>query len=165
MTENWYALYTQPRAEKKVYERLQKKNIEVYLPLEKKLRQWKDRKKWIKEPLIKSYIFVKINEKAYYEVLNTAGIIRFVSFSGKAAVIPEWQITSIKRLLESEHSFEVITGSFKKGDHIRVISGVLAGIEGELVSFNDEKIILIRIEHISHNIIVKVPLEQVKVIK
>jgi transcriptional antiterminator RfaH len=165
MTENWYALYTNPRAEKMVLERLQKKNIEAYLPLQKKLRQWKDRKKWIEEPLIRSYIFVKINEKAYFDVLNTTGIVRFVTFSGKAAVIPEWQITAVKQLLESNHAFEVTNSSFHKGDHVRVISGLLAGIEGELVSFNDEKIMLIRIEHISHNIIVKVPPEQIKAIK
>ena len=62
MSYNWYALYTFPRFEKKVYKRLVERGIEAYLPLQKKLRKWKDRKKWIEEPLIRSYIFVKISE-------------------------------------------------------------------------------------------------------
>jgi len=41
----WYAIYTRPRAEKQVAERLHEKGIHVYLPLQKKLRQWSDRKK------------------------------------------------------------------------------------------------------------------------
>jgi transcription antitermination factor NusG len=165
MISNWYALYTNPRAEKAVNERLQKKHVETYLPIQIKLRQWKDRKKWVEEPLIKSYIFVKINEREYFDVLNTPGIVRYVTFSGKAAVIPEWQILALKKLLETKHDFEVNTNTFQKGAHIKVISGILKGIEGELVSYKDEKMLLIRIEHISHNLIVKVPIEQVKAIK
>ena len=165
MTYNWYALYTHPRAEKKVYERLLKKNIEVFFPLQMKLRQWKDRKKWIEEPLFRSYIFVKISEREYYEVLNTFGIVRYVTFSGKAALIPDWQITVIKQLLESDHKFEITSSDLKEGEHVKVISGVLKGMGGELISFKNEKKVLVRISHISHNLIVNIPLTQLEPVK
>ena len=162
MLYNWYAVYTNPRTEKKINERLLKKNIEVYLPLQKKLRQWKDRKKWVEEPLIHSYIFVKVSEKEYYDVLNTSGIVRYVTFSGKAAPIPEWQIVAMKQLIESKHDFEVTTEELQKGDYVKVVSGALTGMQGELISFRSEKKVLIRIEHIGHCLIVNIPLSQLK---
>jgi len=161
----WYALYTKARAEKKVNERLLGKHINVYLPLRKKLRQWKDRKKWVEEPLLKSYIFVNVSEKEYYDVLNTNGVVRYVTFSGKAAPIPERQITALKQLLESNYDFDVSTDYFQKGDHIKVISGVLTGMEGELISFKRGKKVLIRIDHICHHLIVNIPLTQLEPVK
>jgi transcriptional antiterminator RfaH len=165
MSYCWYAVYTNPRAEKKINERLLKKNIEAYLPLQKKLSQWKDRKRWIEEPLIRSYIFVKVSEKEYYDVLNTLGIVRYVTFSGKAAPIPEWQILAMKQLLESGQDYEITTESFQKGDYVEVVSGALTGMQGELISFKGERKVLIRIDHINHCLIVNVPLLQLKPVK
>jgi transcription antitermination factor NusG len=162
MLYNWYAVYTNPRAEKKINERLLKKNIEAFLPLQKKLHQWKDRKKLVEVPLINSYLFVKVSEKEYYDVLNTPGIVRYITFSGKAAPIPEWQIAAMKQLLESNHDFEVTTEEFQKGDLVKVVSGALTGMQGELVSFKSEKKVLIRIEHINHCLIVNIPISHLK---
>jgi transcriptional antiterminator RfaH len=162
MSQHWLALYTHPRAEKRVSERLRKKNIEAYLPLQKRLSQWKDRKKWIEEPLIRSYVFVNVDEKDYYEALNTNGIVRYVTFSGKAAVIPEWQIIAMKNILGSDQDFEIVAGEFQKGDKVKVISGVLNGAFGEWVSLKNEKKVLIRIDHINHCLLVNIPLEHLK---
>ncbi|MBC8342565.1 MAG: UpxY family transcription antiterminator, partial [Bacteroidetes bacterium] len=67
----WYAAYTKSRNEKKVSERLSEQAVEHYLPLHKILKQWSDRKKWVEEPVFKSYIFIKIGLDDYYDVLNT----------------------------------------------------------------------------------------------
>jgi transcriptional antiterminator RfaH len=162
MSQHWFALYTHPRAEKRVSERLRKKNIEAYLPLQKRLSQWKDRKKWIEEPLIRSYVFVNVDEKDYYETLNTNGIVRYVTFSGKAAVIPEWQIIAMKNILGSDQDFEIFAGEFQKGANVKVVSGILNGAFGELVSLKNEKKVLIRIDHINHCLLVNIPLEHLK---
>ena len=60
---NWYAIYTRAKAEKKVYEQLERSGYEVYLPLTTTIKQWSDRKKKIKTPLISSYVFIKTEEK------------------------------------------------------------------------------------------------------
>ena len=54
----------------KVYQELKNQSVEAYLPLEKKIRQWSDRKKKVEEPMIRSYVFVKSSEKEYYDILN-----------------------------------------------------------------------------------------------
>ena len=61
-TKNWYAVYTRPRAEKKVADALTKKKIENFSPINKVIRQWSDRKKIVYEPLFTSYVFIKVSE-------------------------------------------------------------------------------------------------------
>src|ERR1017187_6919584 len=108
--ENWYAVYTKPRSEKKLAMRLNEKSIEAYVPLRKTLKQWSDRKKMVEEPMISSYVFVNVSKENYFEVLNTPGAVRFIWFSGKPAIIPEKQIRNLKLLtgtnieVESAHN-------------------------------------------------------------
>jgi transcription antitermination factor NusG len=100
LTYNWHALYTRSRHEKRVYDELIYDEIEAYLPLHTVIKQWSDRKKKVEEPMIRSYVFVKISEKEYYNVLNIPAAVRYVTFEGKAAPIPEWQIDVMKKALE-----------------------------------------------------------------
>ena len=60
---HWYAIYTRSRGEKVVAKLLKESGLEVYLPLQRKLRQWSDRKKWVEVPYINSYVFVRTSEK------------------------------------------------------------------------------------------------------
>ena len=75
----WYALYTRPRHEKTVYERLSEKEFDTYLPLVKRVSQWKDRKKKIEEPLFKSYLFCNFEYKYRFDVLETNGIVKIIN--------------------------------------------------------------------------------------
>jgi len=85
----WYAVYTRSRTEKQTQELLLRSGIEVYLPLVKNLKQWSDRKKWVEEPLFRSYLFVHISPAEYYDVLNIPGAVRYITFEGKAVAIPK----------------------------------------------------------------------------
>lgn len=152
----WYALYTRARNEKKVFLLLEKSGIEAYLPLRKTLKQWSDRKKWVEEPLLRSYVFVKISEKEYYQVLQIMGVVRFVTFSGKAAIIPEWQIESLRILLSSDCDLKLSNGHLKPGDPVEVITGALAGFRGEVFDVKGNKKIILRISHLGLNLEVSV---------
>ena len=98
--KTWFAAYVKSRAEKKVALELEALGIEFYLPLTKKLKQWSDRRKWVEEPLFRSYIFVHIDQSEYFTALNANGVVRYVSFGGKAVAIPEVQIKAIQYYLE-----------------------------------------------------------------
>src|ERR1700761_3172721 len=97
----WYPVYTNPRSEKKAHEALLNKGIETYMPLRRQLKQWSDRKKWVEEPLIKSYLFVHIAEREQADVLMTRGVARFIYFGSKIATIPDRQIDDLKLLMGS----------------------------------------------------------------
>ena len=70
----WYAVYTNPRAEKQVHKRLIEAGIESFLPLQKTLRQWSDRKKVVEKPLISSYVFVKASFKQFATIFKIYGL-------------------------------------------------------------------------------------------
>ena len=139
----WYAAYTKPRNEKKVFERLTENGIETFLPLQKRLKQWSDRKKMVEEPLFRSYIFVRIGEKDYYNVLNTPGVVRYVTFGGRAAPIPERQIEQVKQLLVQDIEIELLAESIEPGTNVEIMFEGLKGIVGELVEHCGKKKVVI----------------------
>jgi transcriptional antiterminator RfaH len=153
----WYAAYTNSRAEKKVLMELQKQGIEAYLPLQKKLRQWSDRRKWVEEPLIRCYIFVRIDTGNYYKVLNTRGVVRYITFEGKAVPIPDNQIDVLRKLVATEADVEVTSENFAPGDRVRVVSGPMHGLEGEMVDFRGSSRVMVRIDHIGQQLLISIP--------
>ncbi|MFP4025531.1 MAG: UpxY family transcription antiterminator [Thiohalospira sp.] len=154
--KRWYALYTKSRLEKRAYKELVEKGIEAYLPLEKRLKQWSDRKKWVEEPFIRSYIFVKIAEHHLEKALNTPGIVTVIRFSGKPAPVREKEIKIIKSILSSEESFEITAENFEIGEKVKVEHGSLKGLEGELVYHLNKYKVLVRIESINQNILIRI---------
>lgn len=160
---NWYAIYVRSRREKVTAKLLEEKGIEIYLPLQRKLRQWSDRKKWVEVPYINSYVFVKTSEKEYFEILNTQGVVRYVSFEGKAAVIPPWQIEAMRKIISSDIPISFSTQWFKKGDQIVIESGVLMGYKGEVIKDTDgKKRMLIRIGKMGISMLAQIDLNTVK---
>jgi transcription antitermination factor NusG len=153
----WFALYTNPRAEKQAFSRLIDKGIETFLPLQKTYRQWSDRKKLIEKPLLSSYIFVKVIPREFPVVYMTPGIIKFISFEGLPVPIPQNQIDNLKLLVNSDAEIEVTSENLKKGDNVKVINGSLIGLTGELISIGGKKRVVIRIDKLEQNIIVKIP--------
>jgi len=152
----WYPVYTHPRSEKKAFEALVKKGIEAYLPLQRQLKQWSDRKKWVEEPFIKSYLFVHIKEHEQTEVLMTKGIARFIYFSGRITPMPDRQINELKLLIASPYELEVTEEDLQPGESIVIKAGPLKGLKGEIISYRSQKQLALRLENLGYSIIVHV---------
>lgn len=145
---NWYALYTRSRAEKKAFEQLKSVGIESYLPLTKVLRQWSDRKKWVEVPMINSYIFVHLHPDRMRDVYQFLSIVAFVHDHGKPAIIPSNQIDAMRRTIDSKLSFSVEQNTLQKGKLIKITSGPLTGVEGEVIEAKGMKKLILQISHI-----------------
>jgi len=158
----WYAAYTKSRTEKKVLARLTENGFEAYLPILRKRHQWSDRLKWVEEPLIKSYIFMHVNERDYYNAINTPGLVCYVTFEGKAAPIPDRQIGTLKMLLNEGAEMEVSNERFAPGQKIIVVSGTLVGMQGEMVEYRGRKKVLVRLGSTGTNILVTVSLDLIE---
>jgi transcription antitermination factor NusG len=158
----WYAAYTKSRSEKKALVRLTNNGFEAYLPIKRKRHQWSDRLKWVEEPLIKSYIFIHVNERDYYDAINTPGLVCYVTFEGKAAPIPDRQIDLLKMLLNEGAEMEVSNDHFAPGQKIIVISGTLVGMQGEMVETRGRKKVLVRLGTTGTNILVTVSLDLIE---
>ncbi|MCO5947654.1 UpxY family transcription antiterminator [Mucilaginibacter flavidus] len=155
-TAKWYPVCTNPRAEKQAYQVLVSKGIETYLPLHRQLKQWSDRKKWVEEPFIKSYLFVRINEHEQTEVLMTKGIARFIYFSGRIASMPDRQIDELKLLMASPYELEVTAEHLQPGEKIIIKAGPLKGLTGEIISYRSQKQLALRLENLGYSIVVYV---------
>jgi len=152
----WFAIYTKARNEKKVYERLMEQGIESYLPLVKTLRQWSDRKKWVEVPLLSSYVFVRVPQFQLREIIQVDGAAKYISFEGKPAAIPEKQIDNLRLLVNSEADIEVTGERLYPGDPVEVTTGSLRGLTGELIKINNRNKVVVRIDRLDINLVVKI---------
>lgn len=159
---HWYAAYTKSRTEKKVLTRLTENGFEAYLPIKRSRKQWSDRLKWVEEPLIRSYIFIRVNESEYYNAINTPGLVCYVTFEGKAAPIPDRQIDMLKMLLHEGAEMEISNERFAPGEKIIVISGTLVGMQGEMIQYRGKKKVLVRLGSTGTNILVTVGLDLIE---
>jgi transcriptional antiterminator RfaH len=155
--DKWYALYTRPRAEKLVFARLVEAGIETFLPLQKTYKMWSDRKKLVEKPLLSSYIFVKTSKKSFPKVYKTNGVVKFVSFEGQPVSIPQNQIDNLRLLIDSDAEIEVTSDKFAQGDNVEVINGSLIGLTGELIRIGSKNRVVVRIDRLDQNLILKIP--------
>lgn len=164
--QQWYALYVNSRAEKKVMEGLLNKNIEAYVPLVKNIKQWSDRKKMIEEPLFTGYVFVKTNALKNQEVLQTKGVVNFVRHLGQIAFIRDFEIDRLKQIVNLGYHIETNFDKqeYKLGDRVKIHSGPLKGIEGFVLENNQERFIELVLEGIGQNIRVKLKEELLELV-
>ena len=154
----WYAVYTNPRAEKQVRDRLLEVGVNVFLPLQKTYRIWSDRKKLVEVPLLSSYIFVKVTPLEFLKVYQAPGVVRFVTFEGQPAPIPEKQIDNLRLLIDSDAEIEVSSEKFDPGDNVEVVRGSLIGLTGELIQIGKNSRVVVRIDRLDQNVIVNIPM-------
>ncbi len=157
----WYAVYTRPRNEKKVYELLTEKRIETFLPLVRRTRQWKDRKKKVDMPLFNSYLFVKIDYKDRFPVLQTHGVVKIITFNGVPAVVPEWQIESLRRMIAHPDRIQ-LENYMRPGEQVKVISGPFEGMQGTIKHLRGEDRLVISIDGILQSVSVDIDLADIK---
>ncbi len=157
----WHVLYTRSRFEKKVYQELINLGIEAYLPLYKTIRQWKDRKKLVSEPLFRSYCFVHIDNGQFYVPLKIKGVVKYVWFDGKPAVIPEDEINLIKLACNSNYKLDTIDSLRSTplliGQKVRIIRGIFSGYEGEIVQLNGNNKVMFKISNIPVSLVIQIP--------
>lgn len=133
LTRKWYAIYTRPRWEKKVNLLLKEKGVESYCPLNKIKRKWSDRLKIIEEPLFKSYVFVKVSDVEKIIVRMTTGVINFVYWNKKPAIVKEKEIQTIKRFLDEYENIQIFPKELKLNDRVRIMGGSLMDLEGKVL--------------------------------
>lgn len=135
-------MYTRPRWEKKIASLLDNRGIENYLPLNKVLKQWSDRKKMVQEPLFKGYLFIRIAEKEKWDVKLVDGILNYVHWLGKPAVLKESDIDNIKKFLQEFDNVQVVDRYLQKGDEVIVQQGIMMNYKGIVLEVLHNKAIV-----------------------
>lgn len=163
--KKWYAIYTRSKAEKKVHDALISEEIEAYLPLITRHKQWSDRIKKITEPLFSGYVFVHIQTKQLMNALNVPGALCFIAFEGKAVPIPPQQIEAIRYYI-LENDFESKAEHLlNEGQLVQVTHGTMSGLIGRLIRYNNKYRLVIRIEAVGKSITLSIPRSLVKAVR
>jgi transcription antitermination factor NusG len=151
----WFAVYTTPRHEKHVSEILAERQIETFLPLYRANRQWKKSSPVVLDlPLFPTYVFVRIARQARGVVLGTPGVLSIVGSSKEAWPLPELEIDALRSgLLERKiepHPYLVV------GERVRIMAGVMAGVEGVLVRKKNDLRVVLSLDTIMRSVAVEV---------
>ena len=152
MSRKWLAVYTRPRWEKKVNQLLIEKGVESYCPLNKVRRKWSDRVKVVEEPLFKSYVFVRVNDEDRTAVRMTNGVINFVYWNSKPALIKEKEINAIKRFLDEYENVEVKPMDLKVNQRVKITTGPLMDQEGNVLDLR-HKMVKVAIDSLGYILI------------
>lgn len=118
----------------------------------------------VEEPLINSYVFVNVFPDQYYEVLNTAGAVRYIWFDGKPAVIPARQIEAMKLITSTGMEVDCLSDQIPDGSLIKVHEGPLKGLCGELISYAGKHKVIVRIDHLNKVLMLTISPQFLKVI-
>jgi transcription antitermination factor NusG len=112
---------------------LQEKGIVHYCPLNRVMKQWSDRKKQVLEPLFKGYVFVQVAEPNKWEVKKVEGIINYVHWLGKPAIVKESEINTIRKFLQEFSDVEVTDRELHVNTAVTVKQGILMNYRGIIV--------------------------------
>ena len=123
---NWYVVYTKPKWEKKVADKLSQLGIECYCPLITQVKQWSDRKKKIEVPLFNSYVFIQIADSDRNSVFQVSGVVRYLFWLGKPAIVKDQEIEVIKSSLKAPNISDVSVSMIQVGDKIKLESGAFS---------------------------------------
>ena len=117
---NWFVIHTKPRFEKKVEERLLSFGIEAYCPTRKEIRLWSGRKKKVDVPVLPSMVLVKLDNKKVNDVFNINGVVRYMFWLGKRAIVRQQEVDVLKNYLKGETIINQEIKKFKSGDRINI---------------------------------------------
>jgi transcription termination/antitermination protein NusG len=157
----WYAVWTRSRHEQVVREQLEQKGLEAFLPTIKRWSRWKDRKKQVDWPLFPGYCFARFNGQERLPVLKCAGVVNIVSFDGDIAPIPEQEIESIRRPVESDLQFDPCP-LIREGMMVEVTHGPLKGVFGRLIRKGTHARLILAVDLIGQAVSVEVDASDVK---
>jgi len=134
---------------------LKEKYIKSSLPMVTVYRQWSDRKKRVEVPLFRGYVFVNIDiQYERLNVLQTDGVVKFISFGGKIVTIPEEQMYWMDRLIDTsniEHEQVLPVGT-----NVEVKYGPFKGLSGQVKQKQSETRIVVWFDAIMQGVSVDI---------
>lgn len=128
---SWFAVHTVARHEKQIYQYLQMKEVDSFLPLYSAVHQWKTGPTRVELPLFPNYLFVHITNYERRKVLELSGVRGIVGTGSTPVALPDNEIACLRQSLEAgwiePHPY------LKVGMQVRIVRGPLTGIEGLLI--------------------------------
>lgn len=139
-SRTWHVVYTAPKAEKRLQQRLTDQGVEVFLPLHLTPRKWSDRVKMVEMPLFSSYLFVLTRKSDLYDLVRVPGVARIVYFEGEPAVVRPQEIKAIRDFLEYANGKAC---QLELDDEVRIAIGPLKNAAGKVIKVGKKYAVLL----------------------
>ena len=139
MEKKWFVVYTKPQQELKVASQLSVMGITNYCPTITLAKQYSDRKKKVTRPLLSSYVMVELEQNQRNKVFACTGIVRYLFFLGKPAVVPASDITLMQDHLNGVYNDSKVT-TLSVGDSHTITEGPFSGVSGRVVETDNTKV-------------------------
>ena len=139
MEKKWFVVYTRPQQELKVASQLSAMGITNYCPTITLLKQYSDRKKKVAKPLLSSYVMVELEQNERNKVFACSGILRYLFFLGKPAVVPAFEINLMQDHLNGVYNDIKVT-TLSVGDSHTISQGPFSGVLGKVVQSDNTKV-------------------------
>ena len=159
----WYVLHTRSRFEQVVFDGLNKKSLEVFLPKITVMSKRRDRRKKIRVPLFSGYVFTRsdLNPLERLEIVKTMGVVRIIGNKDGPISVPDEAIDSLRIMVAGDNPVESGT-RFRKGDRVMVVEGPFAGVIGTFMRYRGFGRVVVAIEALGQYAAVSVPEEHVE---
>lgn len=143
---------------------MQELDIESYLPLVKKVKQWSDRKKNVLEPLFTGYLFVKLLPSELDKPRYINGVINYLSFEKRKAIVTDAEIDNLKYLVDNGYSLNSEVDKIKVGTKVKLL---LSSFKNEVAFVNEinNDFAVIFFESLNQYIKVKAPIKALEIVK
>jgi len=164
----WYACYTRARHEKRVDRMLSDRGIDTYLPLVRRERRWKDRKKMVEFPLFPGYLFGRFSLDDLHRVLDVPGVSTVVRMNGLPVPIREEELASVRRfaaVVSERGEAPEPEPLVAEGQRVRVVAGPFKGVEAIVEEVRGRKRVLVGITAIRQGFEVDIPVKSLQAIQ
>jgi transcriptional antiterminator NusG len=151
----WYAMHVRSRAEKYVALQLEAKQYEVFLPLYRSRRRWRDRWKTILLPLFSGYLFCNFDAADRYSVLATSGLIDIVRTGHDPAPVELSEIEAVRRMVDSPLALEPYAG-LVRGQRVTLQDGPLRGLSGTLMEVRKGLRLVVSVELLKRSVLAEI---------
>jgi transcription antitermination factor NusG len=152
---HWYALYTYSNQEKRAAQQLQMKGVEVFLPLSRVTKRWRNRMTvHLERPLFAGYVFAKLALTERVRVLEVPNVVRIVGSGKQPLPLPDAELETLRNGLHLRHVDPC--PYLQVGQRARIHSGPLAGMEGIVARKDDRLRIVLSLDLIAQSIAVHV---------
>jgi transcription antitermination factor NusG len=95
-------------------------------------------------------------EKQHTAVRRTIGVVNFVYWLSKPAVIQDDEILAIQQFLSEHASVEVVGNTLQVGDFITIDAGALKGQKAEVMGIKNRHEVRLRIDSLGFELVARV---------
>lgn len=145
---HWFIAYVKSCHERKVAEALTKAGFVNYLPRQREVHKWSDRRKIVERLVIPRMIFIRCRECDRINAKNVSASILGYMANGpyNPAIVRDPEMESFMAMVErSGRTVEMAMAPPAPGDRVRVKDGPLAGMECELVEVSGQRCLAVRL--------------------